>query len=1310
MTGVRILQFKHTIFSKKFIAILLIVVSVSAVSYFFLNFQKKEPALVTNSNLPYKEKVGEGVWALKNYDPIKQTFATTKVNTNLVENKKALEYIRSLQKDREIYRWQVTLPNKTVFAFGQQLKDGIFPAVKVTNKDGMFVKYYPEGFTGFVKPEVKGNVISWKIAEGITARYTMKEDRVKADYIVDKASSLQQLAISSNSNKYQIEFDVQSGNEKDKKELLKGELMPGGDIEWFTEIESQTKTHFTFPAPVVFDSKSEARNSKQIQNTKYQIQNTGKAGEYSLAIVLDPDQVASATWPLTIDPVVIDATATATGTAYGNGRKILRDGWGNLIAVFDGGTGDDNVWYKNYSATTWTDANIDLDAGAGSSAEIAADLDSTGSAHLAFRNTTASAIQYKPLKINRNASNIITSITTQASFSLDTSTFGARPSLVVANKGGGAGVEKIAIAYGMNSTGAGVGEVRFMQCDVADDCTTAGNWKNASEGKNGSSTCATTAGNAGLPNSATCEGTADTIQATVVNTTHHAVLTQLPGKTRRVPTNAKMQLSGVFSNLSNTLDSNNTTADEIGSLTFSDFIYVGDDSIFSKVTFDITNTESLAGNLMNVEYYNGTIWTPISNPFDNTVVSNVTLSQDGSYLFDEPSNWAKTTVDGSNKYWIRIAPSDPLDGTVSIADFYINDRNSRALLIVSGIDSTDDFITGYATWNDITNNNWERIGGDATWSWQIGTFILVGANWTTFTNFPLTTAVDYKNNAVYVSYVEDLATDELHVKKISKNKDLSAIANWTDTSFPTVTEGTDIALSLTSDGSDIYLFYVLDPGTNSLVFRKCTPSGGGDGNICDNASDWGSEKTLVSGTDLSHPQAVVTKVTGDTLAIDTVYTMPTALDVVYERHYVDLADKTSVVAASGDDASHYYACGDVDGSQNIVTSTSNVGRNFDQGCLNGYSEDHTGIRFQNVTVAQGTLIASAFLDVSVAAEWSSSQIDFTLYGEDVDSSAIFTVVASPCNSSCIAQRTRTTSNTVYAINFDVTTYRFDVTNIVQEIVCRGAANTQPCVGDFNSSGAWASGNALAFLLISSEGGSVLNYMEINSQDNASNVLKPTLQINLVPSGTVGKKYSLGSASQLATGSASFTDLDHPLSASEILSVATDDTNYASVSATTNYASSSAVPAFMFKVNNSNNNNTYKINAQAIVKSTVPTSSKPVYLQVYRGGSTNNWVTMASNSNTAADNDITLTSPTISTSLSEYYFNETPGIGTRYAACTTGTANCWSYWRLYQDSVGTDQNAVLSLDYINISFSSAAAAVPSSKLKGGVIFRGGAKVR
>ena len=1251
------------------------------------------------------------------YAPIKQTLADNSVDLTIKESSITYKVLSDNKKDYDIekYRYGVTLSSGTRFNFGLESKEGLLPKVRIQNESGYFISYYPSGFEGKVTPKVEKNVISWEISDGITARYAMQQDRVKADYIVNEISN-----IKCQISNCQLEFEVSYGKiDQESKGIgqlsnVSLEEMPGGDLVLLNE---NAEEQFTIPASITFD-----KNKKEI-GSEYRLSTNGKL----LNIILSPEDLASATWPLTIDPVTIDASADATGTQYGNSRKIFRDSWGNLIAIFIDGTSGNYTRYKNYSSNTWSNPG---DMGS-SAADITGDLDSAGNIHVVFRN--AGDIRYQKATVPRNGSNEIsgTWTFTSSTFFIDDSALAARPSIIIANKGGGSGVEKVVVAYSVNTTGATPrGEIRFMQCDVSDDCTTAGNWKNASEEINGSGTCSdgATSGDAGLPDTtanAGCKGTTDIFfQKTDANTKHHVVLAQMPGSPKRNAGSVKKDLNGTFSDLNNLEDGSSGTTDNINSLTTTDYLYVGDLLPFSKVSIDIDTTNSNAQTFSTTQYCSANTdvdttcdtWTAVSNFVDNTATGTTTLLDSGdaglkgSFLFDEPSDWVQSTENSTKEFWTRFRPSGALDSTVSLADIYLTDRNSKALLIVGGRDDTDDLGAAYIPWDEITNAGWENRPDNAGNGWKSCASCVhnTGGNWTDATNYPLTVTVDYINNRVYVAYYNCsgaacATTSALVVMSVPSNLALNVGATWGNNIFPSVSEGVGMVLSLTSDGADIYLFYILNPGTTNLVYRKCTPSTAGLGNICDDSADWSSEATLVADATLSHPQAVVTKAQGDTIAIDIIYTDTTDLDVLYERHYVNNQDKTVVVAASGDDAYHRDCISGTD-DQDIAATTVKLGREAaDASCAGSVdSENHTGLRFPSITVVQGAAISSAYIDLHVSARIGTGTIEFSLYGQDADNAVnagavwgALTDCTDPCTNA-VNTVTKTTSTSSKSVDFAGTTtagssipYRIDVTSMVQEIICRGAANSQPCVGDFNGSGTWASGNALAILLISTEGGAD-NSITVVSQDDTTGILEPTLQVNCLGScssaASSGKNYSLGSALQLATGSASFSDLDHPFSSIEFSSVGTDDTNYASLSATTQYASSSAVPAMMFKVNNTNNDNAYKIDAQVIVKSSVPTSTKPAYLQVYRGGATDDWVTKATNNDTAANTEFTLTSPSITTNTADYYINETPGIGTLGADCTDATANCWTYWRVYQDAPTTVSDMILYTDYVSVTFS------------------------
>lgn len=99
-------------------------------------------------------------------------------------------------------------------------------------------------------------------------------------------------------------------------------------------------------------------------------------------------------------------------------------------------------------------------------------------------------------------------------------------------------------------------------------------------------------------------------------------------------------------------------------------------------------------------------------------------------------------------------------------------------------------------------------------------------------------------------------------------------------------------------------------------------------------------------------------------------------------------------------------------------------------------------------------------------------------------------------------------------------------------------------------------------------------------------------------------------------------------------------------------------------------NSQAINALWDGQSTVDFGTAPIYLQVYRAGTTNAWVTVASNTASAANADIALMG-TINSKLAEYYD------GSNY-----------TFWRIYQNT-GTE---TLKTDYATTTFSAPVAEV------------------
>jgi hypothetical protein len=669
----------------------------------------------------------------------------------------------------------------------------------------------------------------------------------------------------------------------------------------------------------------------------------------------------------------------------------------------------------------------------------------------------------------------------------------------------------------------------------------ANGWKNVSEEINSNGTCSEsyTRGEVGFASSLSCRGTADRNFYVGTNSRTHSMINQMPGTPPRTPDSVKFDDNGSFSDLSNTIDGNRGSTNEVNSFTTTDYLYVGDSKPFSKVTVDMVATNSATADFAttDVEYcslsYDGTTcttWSDLSNFYDYTDNGTSAFSEDGSLLFDEPDNWTTVTVNSTaDKYWIRIRPDAAMDTDVKIAEITVNHRNSNALVLIGGSISTNGYKPAVVPWDDITNEGWENRADSTGIPWIAGTATnfwgtIDDEYFTYFTylfDTPLSSTVDYSNNRVYYSMSwadwDDLiygGNTVLHYTfSVGINKDPTAQDSWIDAQFP---GGVDKNISnthhsMTSDGKDIYVFIEPDESdtrggaTLSAYFVRCTPHAASDPEICDNENDWGEEVKLAQDVldSMETLDVISTKVTSDLTAIDLIYDGG-ANPVYYERFFVDSNDRKKIGASSGDDGFH-RDCDSGTHDQDISSIFVRLGRVASDGdCTSGNSENHAGFRFQNVDVAPGAKISSAYIDFQVATRSGSTAIDFNIYGEDTDNSSAYAALTNCTPSSTctgiVDERTKTTSSVSQSINFEGTgnegiSYRFDVTDIVQEIVCRGVIGTQPCVGDFNGTGTWSSGNALSIILESIEGGSSNNWINIFSYDDTQGTLEPTLHIN-----------------------------------------------------------------------------------------------------------------------------------------------------------------------------------------------------------------------
>lgn len=154
-----------------------------------------------------------------------------------------------------------------------------------------------------------------------------------------------------------------------------------------------------------------------------------------------------------------------------------------------------------------------------------------------------------------------------------------------------------------------------------------------------------------------------------------------------------------------------------------------------------------------------------------------------------------------------------------------------------------------------------------------------------------------------------------------------------------------------------------------------------------------------------------------------------------------------------------------------------------------------------------------------------------------------------------------------------------------------------------------------------------------------------------------KRYSKEAIASLPTGISDLTYYLDPQGYSDVLS---DDSARDPLVSAGSYA--------IFNFYTKNNNNSNAITATWNGQSSVAPSTRPVYLQVYKYGSPDQWLTVASNTTENLDTDFTLTA-SLNSGLSSYY-----------------GADNWSYWRVYQGS-GSQS---LKTDYFNFATSAPVA--------------------
>src|SRR3990172_6841968 len=90
-----------------------------------------------------------------------------------------------------------------------------------------------------------------------------------------------------------------------------------------------------------------------------------------------------------------------------------------------------------------------------------------------------------------------------------------------------------------------------------------------------------------------------------------------------------------------------------------DFVYFGCDTMFRGVYLNVGSANAVA-SVLAATYWDGTTWTGLTET-DGTASGGATLAIDNSLTWTLPTDWAKTSVNGSNSFFFfRFNVTGPL--------------------------------------------------------------------------------------------------------------------------------------------------------------------------------------------------------------------------------------------------------------------------------------------------------------------------------------------------------------------------------------------------------------------------------------------------------------------------------------------------------------------------------------------------------------------------------------------------------------------------------------------------------------------------
>lgn len=155
--------------------------------------------------------------------------------------------------------------------------------------------------------------------------------------------------------------------------------------------------------------------------------------------------------------------------------------------------------------------------------------------------------------------------------------------------------------------------------------------------------------------------------------------------------------------------------DGLNTLVQQDWFVIGGPAPFSGVALDMdaANVNANASTI-TAQYWDGDEWQTLSSVTDGTASAGATLAQDGQISWAMPTDWAASTLNSIEAYWIRFTVSAQLSAAVDVEEVDLLLPIKAAV----DVDTDGDDVTLMLESSDLGITGTLALAGTTTVSWR----------------------------------------------------------------------------------------------------------------------------------------------------------------------------------------------------------------------------------------------------------------------------------------------------------------------------------------------------------------------------------------------------------------------------------------------------------------------------------------------------------------------------------------------------------------------------------------------------------------